>query len=129
MTEQELLALAKDASKRAYAPFSGFKVGAAVITPTGKVYSGCNIENSSYGATCCAERIALFKAVSEGEKEFNAIAVYGGNGEECTPCGICLQVISELAPNADIILSDNTYKIAELLPKAFKLKKSEDKND
>lgn len=125
MTEQELVQQAKEAMKRAYAPYSGFQVGAALLAKSGNVYLGCNIENASYGATNCAERTAIFKAVSEGEREFEAIAIVCSEGTKAYPCGICLQVISEFFPEGRIILEDSegiqTYLVRELLPSAFRL--------
>ena len=100
MLDCELLQLAIEARKNSYSPYSGFRVGAALLTKSGKVYLGCNIENSGFTATSCAERTAFFKAVSDGEKEFAAIAIVGGTkGEElqdlCYPCGVCRQVMAE----------------------------------
>lgn len=100
MTPLELINLAIEAREHAYVPYSHFAVGAALLTKGGKVYQGCNIENSSYGATNCAERTAFFKAVYEGERDFDAIAIVGGKeGEaisfECAPCGICRQIMRE----------------------------------
>jgi len=120
-----LINQARQAQKNAYAPFSKFKVGAAVLTTNGKVFTGCNIENASYGLTVCAERVAIFKAVSEGYKKLKAIAVVTN---DCSyPCGACLQVMAEFAPDITIILSNGrnktkTMKLKELLPKQFKLK-------
>ncbi|MBQ7334878.1 MAG: cytidine deaminase [Clostridia bacterium] len=99
MTNEELMCLAAEARKLAYAPYSHFCVGAALLTSSGRVYTGCNIENAAYSPTNCAERTAFFKAVSEGEREFAAIAVTGGKmGEKpsfCAPCGVCRQVMAE----------------------------------
>ena len=99
MSDKELMALAVAARERAYAPYSGFFVGAALLGKSGRVYTGCNVENASYTPTNCAERTAVFKAVSEGEREFEAIAVVGGKGESlselCAPCGVCRQVLAE----------------------------------
>lgn len=109
----------------AYVPYSNFKVGAAILTGSGKIYNGCNIENASYGATNCAERTAIFKAVSEGEKEIKAIAVVGSLEEYTFPCGICRQVISEFAKeDTPIIIAKNendfnVYRLDEILPGAF----------
>lgn len=102
----ELLANAKSAMEYAYVPYSRFKVGAAILTGSGKIYTGCNIENASYGATNCAERTAIFKAVSEGETSIQAIAIVGGAGEHTYPCGICRQVISEFMKEGDFIFED-----------------------
>ena len=100
MKPEELVALAKEARGRAYVPYSGFSVGAALLCKDGKIYQGCNIENAAFGPTVCAERTAFFKAVYDGEREFEAIAVVGGRaGEEITglfpPCGVCRQVMRE----------------------------------
>jgi len=125
MKESKLLVqAAKEAQKNAYAPFSKFKVGAALLTTNNKITLGCNIENASYGLTVCAERVAIFKAVSEGYKKFQAIAVVTSDGSY--PCGACLQVMAEFAPNLTIIASDGKkktriIKFKELMPKAFKL--------
>lgn len=125
MTDQELILSAKEAMEQAYAPYSGFRVGAALLTKNGKVYSGCNIENASYGATNCAERTAIFKAVSEGEREFETIAIVCSEGRKAYPCGICLQVMSEFFPNGRVLLEDaagmEVYLVQELLPSAFQL--------
>lgn len=99
MTDKELISLAKEAAKNAYVPYSHYTVGAALLTKDGKVYTGCNIENAAYGPTNCAERTAFFKAVSEGERDFEAIAVVGGKEldfkDYFTPCGVCRQVMME----------------------------------
>ncbi len=105
MSDEALIKLAYRAMDNAYAPYSKFKVGAALLTIGGKVYTGCNIECASYGATNCAERTAVFKAVSDGIKEFEAIAIVSSSGDLTPPCGICRQVLSEFAPNLKIILS------------------------
>ena len=128
MTNGELIRLAAEARKMAYAPYSGFFVGAALLGKSGKVYTGCNVENAAYTPTNCAERTAVFKAVSEGEREFSAIAIVGGSGEEpsafCAPCGICRQVLAEFC-NGDfpVILGNpeeyKVYTLAELLPFSF----------
>ena len=128
MTDMELMRLALEAREMAYAPYSGFCVGAALLTADGKVYTGCNIENAAYTPTNCAERTAFFKAVSEGERTFSAIAIVGGRkgtpGGFCAPCGVCRQVMAEFC-NADfrIILGDaeqlQIRTLAELLPETF----------
>ncbi|WP_461205592.1 cytidine deaminase [Clostridium sp. DL1XJH146] len=111
--------------ERAYVPYSNFKVGAAVLTSKGNIYGGCNIENASYGATCCAERTAIFKAISEGEERLQAIAVVGDLKQLSYPCGICRQVIREFGDrDIDVIVFtslDNykIYKLKELLPYDF----------
>lgn len=120
-----LITKAIEAKKQAYVPYSHFRVGAALLTKSGKVYTGCNIENVSFGATNCAERTAVFKAVSDGEREFEAIVINGDHGDYLPPCGICRQVLSEFADaSLQVILANNVedYKITtlgELLPGAF----------
>ena len=128
MDEISLMSLAVEARKKAYAPYSGFLVGAALLTKEGKVYRGCNIENASYTPTNCAERTAFFKAVSEGERAFEAIAIVGGKGEEpselCAPCGVCRQVMAEFC-NGDfrVLLGTSekckAYTLEELFPLSF----------
>ena len=123
---QEMIDIAKKASKNAYAPFSKFIVGACVLTTGGKYYSGCNVENSSYGLTICAERCAIFKAISDGEKEIQAVAIYSPNVEECYPCGACRQVIFEFATENLLVITekDGAPKvdgIKDLLPYGFKM--------
>ena len=126
MTEQELIAHAKQVMERAYAPYSGFQVGAALLAKSGAVYLGCNVENASYGATICAERAAISKAVSEGEREFCAIAIVCSTGQKAYPCGICLQVMSEFFPDGNVILEEQghmeVFSVRELLPAAFSFK-------
>ena len=123
-----IISKALEARENAYAPYSNFKVGAAVITEDGSVYTGCNIENASYGATNCAERTAIFKAVSEGHKRIKAIAVVGDTKNYTYPCGICRQVIEEFAEeNIKILVvkneSDYLVKtLEEILPGAFSKK-------
>ncbi len=130
MTPEKLIEMAIQARKSAYAPYSGYRVGAALLTKSGKVYLGCNIENASYTPTVCGERVAVFKAVSEGEREFAAIAVCGGNKEEIEgsfpPCGVCRQVLREFCNPEEfkvyLIGEKGTYKeltLAELLPYGF----------
>jgi cytidine deaminase len=130
MIPEELLKLAERARDMAYAPYSGFRVGAALLAASGKVYTGCNIENAAFTPTNCAERTAFFKAVSEGEREFAAIAVAGGKDREvsgpCTPCGVCRQVMMEFcAPGSFLIYISRgggqyeTYTLEQLLPKGF----------
>ena len=126
MDNAQLIKLAQEASKKAYAPYSGFKVGAALLCKSGNVYTGCNVENSSYGASNCAERTAVFKAVSEGERDFVKIAIVSEKGGLTFPCGICRQVLSEFMTNGTIVLySDEQgikeFALNELLPYAFKL--------
>jgi cytidine deaminase len=125
MTEQELIALAKQAREKAYARYSGFPVGAALLARSGRVFTGCNVENASYPLTTCAERTAVTKAVSEGEREFEAIAVVTATG--ATPCGACRQILREFGGRdgklrvivADLDGNSHTYTIEELLPHGF----------
>ncbi len=126
MTNTELLSIADKAMENAYAPYSKFKVGAALLCKDGTVFTGCNIENATYGATNCAERTAIFKAVSEGQRDFEAIAIVSSSGNETFPCGICRQVMAEFAPELKIVLCDQNknehiYHLSELLPKTFTL--------
>lgn len=115
---------AKKAQRKAVAPFSHFPVGAALETKSGKIYSGCNIEVSSYSLTMCAERVAIFKAISEGETEFRTLVVVANTKEFCPPCGACRQVLAEYAPEIKIVLlnsqGETTHTtISNLLPEAF----------
>ncbi|HAS73509.1 MAG TPA: cytidine deaminase [Clostridiales bacterium UBA8960] len=123
MTYDKLIEKAYEAMEYAYAPYSNFKVGAALLTESGLVFTGCNVEIASFGATNCAERTAIFKAISEGEKSFKAIAVVSSSRDFTYPCGICRQVIVEFAKNIDIIVAKGydyeVYKIETLLPKSF----------
>ena len=128
MGPNALIEQAKAAMKRAYAPYSHYCVGAAVLTKSGNVYTGCNVENASYSATNCAERTAIFKAISEGEREFSALAVVGGKDGNVTgftpPCGVCRQVLLEFcAVDMPVYLTDGktirTVTVAELVPFAF----------
>ena len=132
MDYKELVKMELEAREMSYSPYSNFKVGAALLTKNGNVYKGCNIENAAYSPGNCAERTDIFKAVSEGEKDFAAIAIVGGpadNGELtiCPPCGVCRQVINEFVDceEFDIILGTNkpedmkVYKLKELLPLGF----------
>lgn len=114
------------AKENSYSPYSNFRVGSALLTEDNKIYTGCNIENSSYGATICAERTAIIKAVSSGEKKFKKLAIVSDSNDLTYPCGICLQVISEFMPDGEIVLLDKDkniciYKVSEFLPLAFKL--------
>ncbi len=120
---ENLIEEAYKVKEKAYAPYSNFKVGAALLTKQGKVFTGCNVECASFGGTNCAERTALFKAISEGYTEFKAIAIVGKKGVLTPPCGICRQVLNEFASDIDIILDDNNkekiIKLSELLPYSF----------
>ena len=124
--EEELVKTAMEEKTRAYAPYSKFRVGAAVLTENGKIYTGANIENASFGATICAERTAIIKAVSNGDLKIKAIAVSSDSEELIFPCGICRQVLHEFGKHDTIILcSDNkgnfeAYTLGELLPHDFK---------
>lgn len=130
MRKEELIGNAMAAMKNAYAPYSRFLVGAALLTKNGKVYPGCNIENSSYPVTCCAERTALYSAISNGEKDFDAIAIVGGKDgrveKYCFPCGVCRQALSEFCKKDFKFYLYNgneiqTYTLDELLPMSFEL--------
>ena len=132
MDYKELVKMALEAREMSYSPYSNFKVGAALLTKNGEVYKGCNIENAAYSPGNCAERTAIFKAVSEGEKDFAAIAIVGGPADNseltiCPPCGVCRQVINEFVDceEFDIVLGTNkpedmrVFKLKELLPLGF----------
>ena len=131
MSDLELINLAIKAKQNAHVPYSNFKVGAALLSKSGKVYTGCNVECSSYGISLCAERTALVKAISEGEKDFEAIAVVGGKEDELTyttPCGACRQFLSDFGDFRVIIayeenekIESKTFTVKELLPESFEL--------
>lgn len=121
---KQLMERAKEAMGRAYAPYSCFRVGAALLCSSGRVFTGANIENASYSVTCCAERVALFKAVSEGETKFDAIAVVSDSGMPTYPCGVCRQALYEFSPDMKVIAAANTLEhqittLDALLPCAF----------
>jgi len=119
----ELIAAARKARSNSYSPYSNFAVGAAVISESGGINQGCNVENASYGLTICAERNAIFSAVASGAKKISAIAISVGEHGNATPCGACLQVMSEFANDEFRVLIDGqgTFQLKELLPKSFKL--------
>ncbi|MDO5381850.1 MAG: cytidine deaminase [Eubacteriales bacterium] len=126
ITKEKLIGCAREAMQMSYSPYSHFAVGAALLGKNGQVYKGCNIENASFGATNCAERTALFKAVSEGCHEFVSIAIVSKSGGLTFPCGICCQVLSEFFEgNEEIYLESpegiSTYKLADFLPHQFNL--------
>ena len=128
MTKEQLASLAKDAMEKAYSPYSDYKVGAALLCKDGSVYTGCNVENASFSATNCAERTAFFKAVSEGKREFSAIAICGGKGGNIEglfpPCGVCRQVMREFCEDdfeIHLLTKEGiqTYTLSQLLPVSF----------
>lgn len=123
---QKLVKMAEEALKQSYAPYSGFHVGAALLCSDGTVYTGCNVENASYGASNCAERTAVFKAVSEGKRDFLRLAVVSDGGGLTPPCGICRQVLAEFCgPDFEILMCEKdrieSVRLKDLLPFAFKL--------
>ena len=129
MIKEQLVSMAKEAMMNAYSPYSGYKVGAALLCKDGSVYTGCNIENAGYSATNCAERTAFFKAVSEGKREFTSIAICGGKDGvldgEFPPCGVCRQVMQEFCEGEFLIYlvaedGIQTYTLNELLPVSFR---------
>ncbi len=125
-----LIEEARKAQQNSYSPYSGFKVGAALLSKSGKIYTGTNIENSSYGLSICAERTALFNAVNDGQVEFTAIAVSSSGPAYVYPCGACLQVLAEFASDLQVIVSNEKdefrqYLLSSLLPQAFKLSTQE----
>ena len=124
MTDEKLLELALDARKNAYVPYSGYAVGAALLTEDGKVFAGCNIENAAYGNTLCAERTALVKAVSEGCRKFTRLAVVGNSTDYCWPCGACRQMLYEFAPDLEVLVARKDHQFVKfplrtLLPHGF----------
>lgn len=135
MDNRELINIAKGALANSYSPYSKFKVGSAVLCDNGKVYTGCNVENASYGATLCAERVAIFKAISEGERKFSKIAIVSQSDDETFknvagditfPCGMCRQVMAEFMLDGEVILENKIgdikiFNIRELMPYSFSL--------
>ncbi|MCF7919054.1 MAG: cytidine deaminase [Candidatus Cloacimonetes bacterium] len=123
--KDKLLAAARESAANAYAPYSGFKVGAALLSSSGNIYGGCNVENASYGLTVCAERIAAFKAVSAGEREFPEMCIYTDTDTPFYPCGACRQVLSEFNPEMKLTVvwknGKEELNLNLLLPKQFKL--------
>lgn len=124
--QQRLVAAAIEARRGAVAPYSNFQVGAALLTTDGNIITGANVESASYGLTCCAERVALFKALTAGEREFEAVAVVARLDGGAAPCGACRQLLSEYAPRAKVWVADaaapgrvRTFTVAKLLPEAF----------
>lgn len=130
MSGKELLRAAAAARENAYAPYSGFAVGAALLGESGRLYTGCNVENAAFTPTCCAERVALFHAVAEGERAFSAIAVVGGPAgsmprRPCPPCGVCRQALSEFSPDGALAIwlgdenAPQAHTLSDLLPFSF----------
>ena len=124
MDTENLIKLATEARENAYAPYSNFKVGAALVASSGKVFRGCNVENATYGLTVCAERVALWKALSEGEREFVAIAVVADGERPPSPCGACRQLLWEFCDDIKVITANlrgarQSYHLSELFPHPF----------
>ena len=124
MTDQELMDMAKKAAEYAYVPYSKFPVGAALECSDGTIFTGCNVENAAYGATICAERTAMVKAVSEGHRDFDTIVIAGRSEDYCVPCGTCRQVMMEFAPDLTVIClngkgESKRFTLKELLPYGF----------
>ena len=126
MNNKELIKMAVEQKEKSYSPYSKFKVGSALECEDGTIYTGCNIENSAYSPTCCAERVAIFKAVSDGKTNFKKIAIVSDGEKYIYPCGVCRQVLSEFCDDIEIILALNngeytTTKLKDLLPNSFNL--------
>lgn len=126
MEAAQLVLAARQAQQQAYAPYSKFQVGAALLTANGEIYTGANIENASYGLTVCAERVAVFKAVFAGERQFSALALSSSGAGYVYPCGACLQVLAEFSPQVKLIISNENnefreYLLQDLLPQIFSL--------
>lgn len=122
--QAELISEARSAREKAYSPYSGFLVGAALLAADGRIFLGCNIENASYGMSMCAERVAIYKAVSEGVREFARLAVVADSPEPVTPCGACRQVMAEFSPDMEVIMANvagdaRCCRLDELLPAGF----------
>lgn len=129
VTDLDLLKIAQEVREYAYAPYSGFRVGAVLVDIDGQVFTGCNVENASFGLTVCAERVAVSKAISEGRYQFTRLLITGGE-EIITPCGACRQVLAEFAPNLIVICASDSgmmiqYQLKELLPQGFALQRRE----
>jgi len=127
MDEKNLVDKALQARENAYAPYSGFRVGACVRAESGKTYTGCNIENTAFSATCCAERVAVYSALAAGEKSFTHVAIASDSAEPTFPCGTCRQVIMEFAPDACVLCANRegefvSYPAKQLLPHTFMYK-------
>jgi cytidine deaminase len=127
-TLSDMKRIAREAAKRAYAPYSGFAVGAAALGDSGAIYAGANVENASYGLSICAERNAIFRAAAEGERGIRAVCLYTPTTLPSTPCGACRQVIFEFGPDALIVCcadgdTEHRYGLRDLLPEAFRLAK------
>ncbi len=124
VNQEKLVETAKEARENAFAPYSKFKVGAAVLTKDGEIFTGCNVESAAYGSTMCAERVAIWKAVSEGKKDFSQIAIVADTPNLTPPCGACRQIIWEFCGNVPVTMSNlngetETFQMKELLPRAF----------
>lgn len=124
MENRELITKAKEAMANAYVPYSSFQVGAALLAKDGRVFTGCNVENATFGATICAERTAVTKAVSEGAREFEKIAIVSSGGDFTPPCGICRQVLFEFMPMGQVVLwsekeGEQEFPLSDLLPMGF----------
>ena len=124
MEDSELLHMAIDTRANAHAPYSRFEVGAAVIGESGNVYTGCNVESNSFGLSMCAERVAIFKAISQGEKRITKVAISANQREKCVPCGACLHIIGEFGPDCTLVIDRGAGEfdrkhISDLLPERF----------
>ena len=124
MDPEQLVKAAFAARENAFAPYSKFKVGAALLTPEGRIHSGCNVENATYGLTVCAERVALWKAISEGERKFSAVAVAVESDRPASPCGACRQLLWEFCGDIDVFLANTQgvwerHRLADLFPRPF----------